>query len=236
MSHRKLLRPQWPPVSLNDFASGDSRWDDLGPNCSKVPNKAAGAEGQSFVLRAHDTRMRPTSRSPSFYLREHPPSGAKGTSTMFHFKEEKAEKANFGIDIVPDRKHDVIGTFFDRTGHLLVLCVPYLEGQHAITRGVQGLRLATALEKLHADGLVHGDIRGYNTINGQDHSYFIDFDFGGEEKNNVRYPPGYVVKLPDGERVSSCGHNRFISQADDVYALPEGRLTNPDLAIQSSCT
>jgi hypothetical protein len=55
--------------------------------------------------------------------------------------------------------------------------------------------LAIALKKLHSDGLVHGDIRGYNTINGQDHSYLIDFDFGGKEKV-VKYPPGCNFQVP----------------------------------------
>jgi thiamine kinase-like enzyme len=108
---------------------------------------------------------------------------------MFHFKEKESnEEANFGIDIESDCKYDVIWTFFDRTGHLLVLRVPYLAGNDKVTKGVQGNRLATALKDLHSAGLVHGDIRGYNIINGPDDSYLIDFDFGGEE-NVVKYPP-----------------------------------------------
>jgi hypothetical protein len=225
-------------VSLKDFVPGDSTWDYLGPNCSKVSNKAAGAEGQlppqSFVLRAYDTRMRPTSRSPNLFLRESPespPSGAEGTVAMFHFKENKEsnEEANFGIDIEPDSKHDVISTFFDRTGHLQVLCVPYLPGHHKGTKGVQGRRLANALNKLHSAGLVHGDIRGYNTINGVDDSYLIDFDFGGKA-NTVKYPPEYNYKLPDGERVQKCCHTVLISPADDVYALRQWLLFFNELA------
>jgi hypothetical protein len=78
-------------------------------------------------------------KAPSLYLRKPPPSGAEGTSTIFHFKEKDAnEKANFGIDIEPDKKHENIRTFFERTGRLLVLCVPYLQGQHAVTMGAQG--------------------------------------------------------------------------------------------------
>jgi serine/threonine protein kinase len=231
-------------VSLKDFVPGDnSTWDYLGPNCSKVSHKAAGAEGQqkqpSFVLRAYDTRMRPTARSPNLYLRESPPSGVEGTVAMFHFKEKESnEEANFGIDTEPDRNHDVIGTFFERTGHLLVLCIPYLEGQHAVTMGAQGLRLATALQKLHSDGLMHGDIRGYNTINGPDDSYLIDFDFGGEEKKGVKYPPGYNFRVPDGTRCETSIEG--IVQADDVFALgqwllysiaPVGVLDNVNLAL-----
>jgi hypothetical protein len=135
---------------------------------------------------------------------------------MFHFKENKPdEKANFGIDIEPENKYVVIRTFFARTGHLQVFCVPYLAGQHRVTNGEQGYRLATTLKKLNLAGLVHGDIRGYNTINGADDSYLIDFDFGGEE-NVVKYPPDNNFLLPDGKHVSASLH---ISQADDVYAL-----------------
>jgi hypothetical protein len=60
-------------------------------------NKGAGAVGRPFVLRAYDTRMCPTSRPPSLYLR------GEGAAAMFRFKEEEAnQEANFGIDIEPD--------------------------------------------------------------------------------------------------------------------------------------
>jgi len=79
-------------------------------------------------------------------------------------------------------------------------------------------------QNAHKQGFVHGDIRTYNTVFGEqdDQGYLIDFDFGG--KPGTRYPKGCRQYLADGLRCGSGedGESNEILPWHDWFAL--GRL------------
>ena len=82
-------------------------------------------------------------------------------------------------------------------------------------------------EAVARKGNVHGDIRAFNIVFGDDKNSdaaaLIDFDFGGRE-NTVKYPPGYVPALGDGVRIGEPGGK--ITKEHDIRALVHvlGRL------------
>jgi hypothetical protein len=81
---------------------------------------------------------------------------------------------------------------------------------------------------LHKQGMVHGDIRAYNTVlqhkdtdindSGEPKGQLIDFDYGGPERK-VLYPQGYFRTLDDGSRESDCIGGTPILAWHDWYAL-----------------
>lgn len=80
------------------------------------------------------------------------------------------------------------------------------------------LPIIAQLALLHEKGFVHGDIRAFNTLFGEqeDHSELIDFDFGGNI--GIAYnPDGYRQGLQDGIRIGR--QNEKIETWHDCYAL-----------------
>ena len=101
-----------------------------------------------------------------------------------------------------------------------MIAVPYIPGNHVCKSPKQALSLVAFMKLLHESGNVHGDIRAFNIVFGDDKNSdaaaLIDFDFGGRE-NTVKYPPGYVSALDDGVRIGKpCVE---ISKEHDIRAL-----------------
>ena len=108
----------------------------------------------------------------------------------------------------------------DMGGQIQVIAIPYIPGNHVCKSPKQALLLVAFMKLLHESGNVHGDIRAFNIVFGEDKNSdaaaLIDFDFGGRE-NTVKYPPGYVSALDDGVRIGKpCVE---ISKEHDIYAL-----------------
>ena len=102
----------------------------------------------------------------------------------------------------------------DMGGQIQVIAVPYIPGNHVCKSPKQALSLVAFMKLLHESGNVHGDIRAFNIVFGDDKNF--DFDFGGRE-NTVKYPPGYVSALDDGVRIGKpCVE---ISKEHDIHAL-----------------
>jgi len=101
---------------------------------------------------------------------------------------------------------------------LEVIVTPYRPGRHDATKPESFIPVIRQLEKLHAKGFVHGDIRGFNTVFDEEKNdgYLIDFDFGGK---NREYPKGYRTGLPDGAREMESESNREILPWHDWFAL-----------------
>ena len=75
-------------------------------------------------------------------------------------------------------------------GQVQVIAVPYIPGNHVCKSPDQALLLVSFMKLLHESGNVHGDIRAFNIVFGENNSNvaaLIDFDFGGRE-NTVKYP------------------------------------------------
>jgi hypothetical protein len=82
--------------------------------------------------------------------------------------------------------------------------------------------IISALEKLHEDGYVHGDIRGFNTVftSVKDQGWLIDFDFGGkEDAATTVYPTGYKTLIADGLHLGI--EEKPIEKWEDWFALGE---------------
>ncbi len=103
---------------------------------------------------------------------------------------------------------------------LQVISVPYKEGSHVATKLTDFIPIIQQLQALHGRGYVHGDIRAFNVVFGREGAGLIDFDLSG--KPNTTYPPGYKMKLLDGDRIGNgeaeSRHNK-LEFWHDWYAL-----------------
>uniref|UniRef100_A0A7S2XKI1 Protein kinase domain-containing protein n=1 Tax=Attheya septentrionalis TaxID=420275 RepID=A0A7S2XKI1_9STRA len=180
------------------------RWEYLGPNCCKVEFDQDGQQ-KSKVLRSYDTRFRSTQRRSEIY--EHSSEYEK-LSIVPTLSDQELEGADHNSWLWPPR------------GGLLVIAAPYREGRHFAKTPAAFIPIINELEKLHNEGFVHGDIRGFNTVftDEGNHGWLIDFDFGGKvNKAGPVYPDGYKRHLGDGKRIGK-EENR-IEKWHDFYAL-----------------
>jgi hypothetical protein len=105
---------------------------------------------------------------------------------------------------------------WERNGDFLVIRVPFWVGTHDASNPSDFTPVVDFLKNLHAQGLVHGDIRCFNIVFNKGEGKLIDFDFGGSNGRR-RYPRGYVADLADGRRFGSC--LKCIKLYDEWYAL-----------------
>ena len=152
------------------------------------------------MIRIYDNRFRKTFRSPEVYLKC---GDVLGKSTEILHLEAEAER-------------HIIDGFNASDGTLTILSTPYQKGGHQASEPTDFVPIILQLQKLHNEGYVHGDIRGFNTVYAGNNSCLIDFDFGGRE-NEVKYPPGYKGCLEDGVRVGVANEN--IKKYHDWWAL-----------------
>jgi serine/threonine protein kinase len=99
---------------------------------------------------------------------------------------------------------------------LTLISTPYREGGHSVSKPSQFIPIIKNLHCLHELGYVHGDIRAFNTVIGNESSYLIDFDFAGKA-GFVKYPPGYNFSLEDGSRIGRP--NQKIEKCNDWFDL-----------------
>jgi hypothetical protein len=93
--------------------------------------------------------------------------------------------------------------FWSSQERLLIIRLPYKNGTHRVTKPTDFIRIIKQLAKLHGHGLVHGDIRGFNVLFGEEGG-LIDFDLSGREGKGT-YPQGYQQALTDGFRLGQGG-------------------------------
>jgi hypothetical protein len=114
-------------------------------------------------------------------------------------------------------------SFWDKSNGrtLLVIATPYRPGGHVAKKPRAFLPIIGQLEKLHKVDFVHGDIRAFNTVFGEqeEQGWLIDFDFGGKLGTGTRYPKGYRNKLDDGDRIGDGEDQSEILKWHDWYAL-----------------
>jgi hypothetical protein len=140
--------------------------------------------------------------------------------------ESTTEIVEFGVNSENDNPSDIlpqISPLWKFSGKLLIISTPYRKGVHYATHPGQFIPIIEALERLHLNGFVHGDIRAYNMVHGEYDEetekwlgWLIDYDLGGKAYE-VTYPIGYKTDLADG---AGRGTAKFtISMADDWRAL-----------------
>jgi hypothetical protein len=101
---------------------------------------------------------------------------------------------------------------------LTIITTPYRVGTHTTTRPTAFLPIIDQLVAIHAKNYVHGDIRAFNMVFGEDvtNGWLIDFDFAGP-CGKTTYPPDYVNSLGDGRRLGR--ENRMITKMHDWFAI-----------------
>jgi hypothetical protein len=111
------------------------------------------------------------------------------------------------------------------TPGLKVMQYRHIEGQVALPTMTPALFLAAAraLQQLHNEGIIHGDVRLFNLVVDPDQgtATWIDFDFSVDVKVALRpgYPSGWQRNIPDGERHPDANPDRPLELAHDVFAF-----------------
>jgi hypothetical protein len=225
--------------------SGIDRFKTLGPNCCRIKDKVRGFQnvrttvrrcptsshfvftiertqsGVFKVLRSYDSRFRPTARRSDLYDVDVVVPGAERICLLpdkagqGHARPRSGEKPKESIVKEQRRNH-----LFDFSGALEIIASPFLVGKHYASSPDDFIPVVKALQDLHTNGYVHGDIRCFNIIFGVG---LIDFDFGGKVGSTEQaptYPEGFNFSL-----VSQDGYRHlrevggFITMQDDAYAM-----------------
>ena len=111
---------------------------------------------------------------------------------------------------------------WEKRGRLFVISVPYRRGVHFAKKFSDFVPIWNHLKYLHENDRVHGDIRAFNIVfgneDGQSTGWLIDLDFGGEA-GKVCYPDNFNFELVDGTRLEPNTGDKSIQKSDDCYAL-----------------
>lgn len=171
------------------------------------------------MLRSYDSRFRPTNRSPEIYLSPDCGDIVGGEPTeVAKFPEDFDTAAcNLG-DNGGSCDDDSFWSSKSQGRGLLIIATAYRPGGHVAKTAKGFLPIIDQLELLHKKDFVHGDIRAFNTVFGEQDSegWLIDFDFGGQAGKTC-YPDGYRQDLADGNRIGS--EKEKIEKWHDWYAL-----------------
>ena len=177
------------------------------------------------VLRSYDNRVRITDRSSEVYLGCNNSEIVGGqVETVIEFLDivggaapetDEAPSADSDDD-------DATNDWFwkdSKKKTIQIIATPYRPGQHFATSPKAFVPIIDQLQSLHENGFVHGDIRAFNTVFGNESNEpgcLIDFDFGGR-KGERCYPKGYRQFLGDGSRIGQGGE--VILEWHDWFAL-----------------
>jgi hypothetical protein len=93
-----------------------------------------------------------------------------------------------------------------------------IRGETTARRASDFVPLFEQLAKLHAEGLVHGDVRAYNMLFPAAGGVLIDFDFCGSEAVKT-YPQGFQIDLPDSKRHESARPGSVLRKEHDCFSL-----------------
>jgi hypothetical protein len=172
------------------------------------------------VLRSYDSRFRPTARRSDLYDVDIVVPGAERICLLpdkagqGHARPRSGEKPKESIVKEQRRNH-----LFDFSGALEIIASPFLDGKHYASSPDDFIPVVKALQDLHTNGYVHGDIRCFNIIFGVG---LIDFDFGGKVGSTEQaptYPEGFNFRFTSGDGIRHGKEGGFITMQDDAYAM-----------------
>jgi hypothetical protein len=99
-----------------------------------------------------------------------------------------------------------------------LISYPIIEGNTTARYASEFVPLFEQLEKLHAKGLVHGDIRAYNMLFPRTGGILIDFDYSGKDAVK-QYPDGFWTDLPDTKRHKRAVAGALLRKEHDCFSL-----------------
>jgi hypothetical protein len=174
------------------------------------------------VLRSYDNRVQTTGRSSDVYLNCNNSEIVGGQVEIVVQYTEIVGGTTAVEAPSADSDNDATTDWFWNDSPkktIQIIATPYRPGQHVATRPKAFVPIIDQLQSLHENGFVHGDIRAFNTVFGNESNEqgcLIDFDFGGY-KGKRFYPKGYRRALDDGHRIGRGGQE--ILEWHDWYAL-----------------
>jgi hypothetical protein len=190
------------------------------------------------VLRAYDSRFRPSFRRSDLYFdKEINP----GSIVICNLDDRTGKGDDRSQAVQPSistatpgaaaaaaadtickvaAKKEKRNRLFAFEGKFEIIETPFYQGKHYARSPQDFVPVVQFLQDMHRKDYVHGDIRCFNIVFGK---RLIDFDFGGKVSASVTptYPKGYAFVLPsrDGNRRGRAGGP--ITKVDDVYALTQ---------------
>jgi hypothetical protein len=162
------------------------------------------------VLRAYDSRFRPTQRRPDVYGDPDIAPGAKVLCRVVdkHIAGKLPPRDEWLAFQLWDRRPRLYDPWkrhrwlWQFGGELLVIETDFHEGPHHALSPKEFIPVVAFLQKMHEKGYVHGDVRCANVVFGK---CLIDFDLGGRVEDAPTYPDGYQSSLVDGSRLGRAG-------------------------------
>ena len=140
--------------------------------------------------------------------------------------KDARRKADLSVQFIPDCEAIV------DCDDLVVISYPRLTGGHIPCTVGHFAHLIESISHLHADGVIHGDIRASNIIFGEQGSAtLIDFDFSGY--TTCTYPKGFNRDIEDGKRARGARPESKLEFQHDWFALDAlmGMAQVPDTSL-----
>jgi serine/threonine protein kinase len=167
------------------------------------------------VFRSYDNRFCHTFRNLTVYLESTIVPGSKSIFLL-------GRSNHLELQLDPDCG-DKEWLWRPNGGGLTIISTPFYEGHHWAESPAEFVPIALHVDEMHAEDIVHADIRAYNINFRKDstgRSCLIDFDFSGkidEAMGTPKYPEGDQQVLVDGIRKGKAG--RQVTKWHDWAAL-----------------
>lgn len=171
------------------------------------------------VLRAYDSRFRPTVRRSELYFVEGIANGSNLICSLEDFRHKNpnpTQAAQEGCSVVEDKERR--NHLFRFKGKLEIIATPFYEGQHYARCPADFIPVVEHLQAIHRNGCVHGDVRCFNIVFGK---CLIDYDLGGRTLGDdpPTFPEGYNFSLTSNDGVRNGEEGRYITVKHDTFAI-----------------
>jgi hypothetical protein len=121
------------------------------------------------ALRSYDNRCRQSDRTSKVYLES---EVAEDTTKLLVL----GDADHLELQHKEDRKKWRLQDWLWNQGGLTIISTPFHKGRHWAKSPAEFVPIVQHLEKLHADGFVHADIRAFNIVFNGDEGRLIDFE------------------------------------------------------------
>eukprot|EP00978_Attheya_sp_CCMP212_P019115 scaffold53159_cov34-Attheya_sp.AAC.1 len=168
---------------LREITSASTTISQTNPSTWDVVSDNVAIENKRNVYKIFDNRFHPTFRKPDEWLKNHPWIAELKVETHFLFEESNS----LNVLGEPTRKRgrgdDSPKIVLYPKGSVLVIKYDFVNGTHFASRVSHFEAIAEWITKMHKDGIIHGDIRGFNMLHphpksvpgGIEESLLIDF-------------------------------------------------------------